>query len=173
MAQMACRVHVHGVDDAWMVSRRLCLSAPSMCRRRHVIRACTMHYASSTPRTYVVHGYGIRARRTFALIAFLSVTDIYTLAQNRRPCCKIPCLASRSATIIVFHKSIYMDDFFNPIHPIGNSFRNHIKYNANLHIKSHKIMGILWAHTSTIGCIVLSCFLTVGEGSMFAQLART
>ncbi len=27
---------------------------------------------------------------------------------------------------------------------------------VNLHIKSYKLMGILWAHTGAIGCIVLN-----------------
>ncbi len=46
--------------------------ASSLCRRRHVyVRAWAMRR-----RHHVVHGHGIRARRMFALIAFLSVTDI-------------------------------------------------------------------------------------------------
>ncbi len=77
--------HCLGVRDA------LHAIAPSMCRRRHVyVRAWAMRR-----RRHVVHGHG----RTFTLITFLSVTDIYTLAQNRCPCCTIPCLASRSAII--------------------------------------------------------------------------
>ncbi len=49
-----------------------------MCRRRHVyVRAWAMRR-----RRHVVHGHGILARRTFALITFLSVTDIYTYASS-------------------------------------------------------------------------------------------
>ncbi len=59
------------------------VASMSMCRRRHV-RICIdntcMGDASSTrtPRGTWSTGHGIRARRTLALIAFLSVTVIYT-----------------------------------------------------------------------------------------------
>ncbi len=51
------------------------VASMSMCRRRHIRISTCMGDASPTPRGTC---HGICARRTFALITFLSVTDIYT-----------------------------------------------------------------------------------------------
>ncbi len=78
----------------WRPSETALGATSSMCRRRHV-RICTcVGDASPTPCMWYMSRQ--RARRTFALITFLSVTDIYTYI-HRRPCCTISCLASRSA----------------------------------------------------------------------------
>ncbi len=55
----------------------------------------------------------------------------------------------------------------NPIHPIGNSFKkqkpctNVYRLVLNLHIKFHKLMDILWAHTGAVGCIGLKYLMFV------------
>ncbi len=54
-----------------------CLGATSSMCRRHHVRICTcMGDASPTPCMWYMSRQ--RARRTFALITFLNVTDIYT-----------------------------------------------------------------------------------------------
>ncbi len=69
-ARIPLPVQVHGVDDAWMVSRRLCLSAPSMCRRRHVyVRACAMHCTCTMRRRrHVVHAWSRHTRAPYVRV---------------------------------------------------------------------------------------------------------
>ncbi len=49
---------------------------------------------------------------------------------------------------------------FNPMHPIGETTES-MYWSITPNIKSHKLMGILWAHTGAIGCIGLSSLIIV------------